>query len=361
MNAVDYPPMMRNIRGRGRGFRDMAAENPFWSEQPPCVAPPAEDLAGILRPQDSTLSKLQVVTTGVFGVEHVGVTVHGFTVLSFSPPRVLWGLRRGTPGQRAFRLGSLWGLHLLTEEQRNRLERIETEYMKPLAGLELEPGVAGLPLLREHVGRLQCRTTRRYAEGEYVILVGDVFRAERGSEDSQEPSPRDAKEIFDNSTATNQKSKICGGVPADSTLGHLIADTYLRLFSPIWDQASVRGLNELEFLVLSILAARKGRSLRDFHGLVHTGGRDASPDVLNDLCARDFIRIEDPDDSDGDELDAHLFLTPQGEACLGDIAAMGQIEEDLGRQLGASGVSALRQLLRRLLDPTLQGDQERCV
>lgn len=141
-------------------------------------APPAGDLQGLRDCLSKWPSGVAVVTTVDSSGAYRGFTATAFTSLSMTPPTVLVCLDRSSLCMPAFNTAPAMAIHLLCQDQRELAVRFATKGIDKFAGLDVERGLAGVPLLSGALGRLQCRLVRRIAAGDHVILVGLVCAAQ---------------------------------------------------------------------------------------------------------------------------------------------------------------------------------------
>ena len=104
----------------------------------------------------------------------VGLTVNSFSSVSLEPPLVQWCLARRAATFTAFERASHYAVHILGAQQRELSQRFATHDIDRFAGLDLERGPTGLPLLTGCVTRFVCRIVERYAGGDHVILLAEV-------------------------------------------------------------------------------------------------------------------------------------------------------------------------------------------
>ncbi|MFC5646280.1 flavin reductase family protein [Kitasatospora cinereorecta] len=114
-----------------------------------------------------------VVTTRHRG-QAVGLTVNSFTSVSLDPPLVLWCLRRSSTSRVAFTGADHFAINVLACDQRELAVRFARSGDR-FAGLAVESGWHGLPLLPGAVGTLACRRDRLVGAGDHLILIGRVL------------------------------------------------------------------------------------------------------------------------------------------------------------------------------------------
>ncbi|UQU67688.1 flavin reductase family protein [Couchioplanes caeruleus] len=123
-------------------------------------------------------SGVAVVTTVDAGGGHRGFTATAFASLSMAPPSVLVCLDRGSQCLPAFATAPAMAIHLLRDDQADVAVRFATKGIDKFAGLAVDRGLGGVPLLPGTLGRLECRLVRRISAGDHIILIGLVHAAE---------------------------------------------------------------------------------------------------------------------------------------------------------------------------------------
>lgn len=122
---------------------------------------------------------ITIVTTLDQSGQPAGMTVNSFNSVSLDPPLVLWSVDRKASLFSAFEQAERFVVHVLTAQQKHLSDAF---YQKPaqerFAGLELESGLGGLPLIAGCAARFECRVEARHPGGDHVILLGRVERFE---------------------------------------------------------------------------------------------------------------------------------------------------------------------------------------
>jgi len=108
----------------------------------------------------------------------VGMTANSFNSVSLTPPMVLWSLGHSSTNIAAFLQAKHFAVHILAADQDALALRFSQRGIDRFAGLPLERGVGGVPLLGGAAARLECRTAFQYEGGDHVIFVGEVLAFE---------------------------------------------------------------------------------------------------------------------------------------------------------------------------------------
>lgn len=115
-----------------------------------------------------------VVTARATDGSDVGVTANSFNSVSLDPPMILWSIGKTSTSLAAFMTAERFAVHVLAMEQESLSGRFAKTGSDKFAGLEIERGHDGVPLLRGCAARFQCRTAYRHEAGDHIIIVGEV-------------------------------------------------------------------------------------------------------------------------------------------------------------------------------------------
>ncbi|RDJ20307.1 flavin reductase [Bosea caraganae] len=110
-----------------------------------------------------------------------GLTANSFSSVSLEPPLVLWSQSRRSPSHAAFAASACFAVNILAEDQIALSNRFATSGIDKFSGVETDPGMDGLPLLRGCSAWLECKVVSQMPGGDHTIFVGEV-RAVRRSE-----------------------------------------------------------------------------------------------------------------------------------------------------------------------------------
>lgn len=283
----------------------------------------------------------------------VGVTANSFNSVSLDPPLVLWSLARKSQSLAAFENASHWAVHILAHDQDELSARFARSVSGPekFDGVAYEDGLGSAPLLSGCTTRLQCRTASIYDGGDHIILVGEVLKFDKCD------TPPLVFQSGNYAIATSTAQTIMPppgedprNVSETSPLGYLLASAYLHFSARTNEQAAQLKLNNIEYLVLSALGTREGRTYNELISLAAYAGREVGPASINDLAARGLIRIDDERHSQVDEDHAQIYLTHEGKTVFENIVSQSQLEEEaMMRHLGVPETIALRTLLSRFI------------
>jgi flavin reductase (DIM6/NTAB) family NADH-FMN oxidoreductase RutF len=119
-----------------------------------------------------------ITTTDGEGRFH-GVTANSFSSVSLDPPLVLWSQVVNAQSHSTFFKAERFAVNILAEDQIELSNRFAKSSAEKFAGLEVDIGLGGIPLLRGCGARLQCRVVSRVPGGDHTIYIGKVESIER--------------------------------------------------------------------------------------------------------------------------------------------------------------------------------------
>jgi flavin reductase (DIM6/NTAB) family NADH-FMN oxidoreductase RutF/DNA-binding IclR family transcriptional regulator len=119
-----------------------------------------------------------ITTTDGEGRFH-GVTANSFSSVSLDPPLVLWSQAVKTQSHSTFFEAERFAVNILAEDQIELSNRFAKSSPEKFAGLEVDIGLGGIPLLRGCGARLQCRVVSRVPGGDHTIYIGELDSIER--------------------------------------------------------------------------------------------------------------------------------------------------------------------------------------
>lgn len=109
-----------------------------------------------------------------------GLTVSSFTSVSLDPPLILICLDNRISGLQAFKDSGKFGVSVLAEGQADlstlfaRKDTVRPEEL-------YVTGSTGVPLMKDALATLECKTHAIYPGGDHQILVGEVLAAALGT------------------------------------------------------------------------------------------------------------------------------------------------------------------------------------
>ncbi len=122
-----------------------------------------------------------VTTTDDEGRFH-GVTANSFSSVSLDPPLVLWSQAVKTHSHPVFFKAERFAVNILAEDQIELSKRFARSSQEKFAGIDVDIGSGGVPLLRGCSARLQCQVVSRVPGGDHTIYVGEVHAIDRAEQ-----------------------------------------------------------------------------------------------------------------------------------------------------------------------------------
>ncbi|MDM0069986.1 flavin reductase family protein [Variovorax sp. J31P207] len=115
-----------------------------------------------------------VITTRAPNGKREGLTANSFAALSLEPPLVLWSIGRKSPSLEGFLASGHFAINVLSAGQSDVSHRFAMPSPDKFAGIEVESGLGGSPLLPGVLARFECETEQTIDGGDHVLFVGRV-------------------------------------------------------------------------------------------------------------------------------------------------------------------------------------------
>jgi flavin reductase (DIM6/NTAB) family NADH-FMN oxidoreductase RutF len=123
-------------------------------------------------------SGVTVITTRLTGGGRVGFTANSFASVSLDPPLVSWNYRRASPHLEGLLQARHFAIHVLAAEQAELSSRMARPADDKFAGLEVQNGVGGVPLLPGSLATFECEQWKCVEAGDHVIFIARVVHYE---------------------------------------------------------------------------------------------------------------------------------------------------------------------------------------
>ena len=279
----------------------------------------------------------------------VGVTANSFNSVSLDPPMVLWSLARKSASLPVFASASHFAVHILAADQEELSDRFARSGADKFAGLAIERGAGGAPLLPGAAARFQCRTAFQHDGGDHVIFVGEVEAFER---DARAPLAFHGGRY----AVAARKAASLSAVPPEAIepgtfgedfLGYLLGRAHFQVYGRLRPILERMGLSSRDHFALSAIGIL-GEALpeRVAEAIGYTGQRfgDGESEELvgRGLIARDAA--------------GQVALSETGRAAFVELTAAAMaIEDDIADGLDETELAMLRHLLKRVIAATDPG------
>jgi len=289
-----------------------------------------------------------IVTTRDRSGTDIGLTVNSFSSVSLDPPMVLWSLAKKSQSRQAFIDAGCFAVHILAADQ----SELATRFASPVdrfAGLALERGEHGLPLLDGCAARFQCRTVSRYEGGDHDIFIGEVI--------SYEHFERPALVFHAGRYALSVEKPAApsqNGKPADelgrNSVTQLLARAYYQLELSVRPQLARHNVCESEYFILAATALVGPCSIASVVDMVGVSGREVTVADMKRLAKQRLLAI-----SGGEDANATIQLTDAGREIVVQVAAAAKaVESDAVTDLSYAEIEMFKQMLRRIIRRTKQ-------
>lgn len=295
-----------------------------------------------------------VITTRAADGSPVGLTANSFNSVSLDPPMVLWSLAKKSLSLPVFRDAAHWAVHVLAADQEALSARFARSGTDKFAGLELDSGAAGIPLLAGCAARFECRTSFQYEGGDHLIFVGEVTGFERAE---RPPLVFHAGRYalatrHDRSLPQARSARVAGGLGED-LLGYLLGRAHFQCHLGMREKVRVQGLGEAQWIVVAALTVQDGVTAEEL---------DAALSYVLDAPVEPVLRsLVDAEGqawvvTDGHAGPPRYRLSESGrDRSLHLLAAAKSIEGDLLARLGYEDGALLKTLLQQLIVATNPG------
>jgi len=292
-----------------------------------------------------------IVTTRDAAGHDVGLTANSFNSVSLDPPLVLWSLAKSSKSLSAFVEAKHFAVHILAADQEPLSNRFATRGADKFAGLQMQRGEGGTPLLHGCAARFECRTAYRYAGGDHEIFVGEVLTFEH----------------FDRPLLVYQKGGYALAVkkpqrvapsPAQSEpessfskdfLIYLLGCAHSMLLTKIRPTLEANGLDDDAYYVLSVLGVDDKRSVAELDALLRFAGRRVTFNLVSRLVQLDLVTVKPT----ADAVEGQVRLTELGRKTIVEVVAVSKAaEEDALQQIDYSEAHMLKHLLKQVIRNT---------
>jgi flavin reductase (DIM6/NTAB) family NADH-FMN oxidoreductase RutF/DNA-binding GntR family transcriptional regulator len=118
------------------------------------------------------------VITTVAGGRRFGMTASAVASLSLDPPMLVVCINRRAPTCAAVTERGTFAVNILTESQGALAERFARANKDKFAGVDVEEGATGAPLLVSALARIECRVSEQVTGGSHTVFLADVVGAD---------------------------------------------------------------------------------------------------------------------------------------------------------------------------------------
>lgn len=122
---------------------------------------------------------IAVIATRAVNGDPIGLTVNSFNSVSLDPPLIVWSMANHLPSLPVFEACEYYSVNVLSAEQEHLSQLFASRVDDKFAGLEIDEGLYGVPLLRDCCARFECRNITRHPGGDHVVFISEVVRFDR--------------------------------------------------------------------------------------------------------------------------------------------------------------------------------------
>jgi len=284
-----------------------------------------------------------VVTTAGAEGEDIGLTANSFNSVSLQPPMILWSLARSSLSLPAFQEAEYFAVHILAEDQEEISGRFARRGEDKFAGLPLERGPGGIPLMQSYAARFICRSAYQYEGGDHIIFVGEVVDFDQ----------HDRAPLLFHGGQYGQLNRTAGadGKAVEPLqggfLGDLLRRAYRRVYAPVQVELKRRDLSMPQYFLLTRVAQDAEPTEVRLKSLLEPEARYPEAAEIDALCQRGLLQLHDG-----------LFaLTEAGVECNLEMASVVKsVETDAEQSLDYE----LRQTLKVALESLAELENKKC-
>ncbi|WP_240375866.1 flavin reductase family protein [Bacillus piscicola] len=121
---------------------------------------------------------VSVVTAESSKGEKFGLTASSVTSLTAEPPSLLVCVHKETGTRDAIAESGYFAVHIMGEDQADLAMHFAKPNPDKFAGLELEVGEQGTPLLTDYFVRIECKVAQESIGGTHSIFMGEMLKVE---------------------------------------------------------------------------------------------------------------------------------------------------------------------------------------
>lgn len=304
---------------------------------------PAFDAAEFRKALGAFATGVTIITTRAEDGTPVGLTANSFNSVSLNPPLVLWSLAKTAMSLEVFRQAPNWAVHVLAADQDELSGRFARRGENKFAGLDVDTGLGGVPLLKGCTARFQCRTAFQYEGGDHVIFVGEVLSFDRSdaaplvfhSGRYAHAAPRGG---------AKPRSAWLAGSFGEDFLGYLLGRSHFQFFRQIRPHLDQAGLDDEEFYVLSTLTLKHIMTAEEMDAGMAGVLDGRSLTSIESLVRKGLVQT----DASGGHV-AYRLTRAGSDCALHLISAAKAVESQIVERLGLGEAPALKSLLNHLL------------
>lgn len=122
-----------------------------------------------------------VVTCSAADGTPCGITANSFSSVSLEPPLVLWNIARVSNSLQAYLGAQDFAINILAAGQQALSEHFALQDHTRFEGVEFDRSPENVPILRDTLACLHCRTHAIHDCGDHYIIIGEIRRFRTGA------------------------------------------------------------------------------------------------------------------------------------------------------------------------------------
>ena len=293
-----------------------------------------------------------IITAADSAENRVGVTANSFSSVSLNPPLVLWSLGKKSGTLPIYVESEHFIVNILAD---NQIE-LSNHFARPgvedkFAGLDIRPGISGVPMIPDCAAYFQCQKRFTYEGGDHLIFVGEVLDFQtteksgllyhQGQYAVSERHPQSSS----NGSASLEDSFVQG------YLDYLLSQTANAFEKQFQEELDRSDVSRYEWRILSCVSEYAGRGFDELAALTIIE-RGRLETIVKDMVKKNWLRLENDEQ-------VSLFVEEPGMQKLVPLMASAKAHEasvmvDYSSAERDRLKAILHSILRRMNEPLFQ-------
>jgi 3-hydroxy-9,10-secoandrosta-1,3,5(10)-triene-9,17-dione monooxygenase reductase component len=289
-----------------------------------------------------------IVTARSVGGSVAGVTANSFSSVSLDPPLVLWSLAKSALSLQVFSSAEYFAVHILSAGQEALSNRFASRGENKFAGIDIEEGLGGAPLLSGCSVRFQCKVVHQYEGGDHIIFVGEVL--DLVSNDEMPLAYHGGRYAL--AASKTSKTILAGPVKSDFSedfSAYLLWRANFQFFAALRTEPAMAGFSHDQFLVLVTLlySDRRSRDALAFKALGSAASSAEFDRAVMNLAERGLVDQR----RHNERIICSLSIRGK-DAARSMVKAAVAVEERLSKMMGPREFLVLKNLLKAFVIET---------
>lgn len=288
-----------------------------------------------------------IITTRDDNAQPVGLTANSFSSVSLDPPLVLWSLAKSANSVPVFNQAEHFAIHVLSNEQVDLSNKFASRGEDKFAGVDLDEGIAELPLLTDYAARFQCKKAYEYDGGDHIIYVGEVLDFAQ-----TEVAPL----LFHGGRYAEKRNMISAsqtpdrdGSFNDDFLMYLLERTTAQATLGFHRAAEQAGISVSAMHLLAVLSLGESRSIANLKAI--------NPLAVDDIVVElEKLKLQQQVEFTGTQDSDQVSITANGSELIMKLLVVGKsLELDALAPLDEDERWQFKSYLKRIIDATDMG------